>query len=282
MSNHKERPLLPDIERRVELSTVEVRGGVRRIGGYAATFGQRSEPIPGPMGGFREIVATSFFDKSQGDNWPDVLAKFNHRDDMVLGATRSGTLQLAIDSTGLDYTADLPECRSDTYELVSRGDLGKSSFGFLCFQDDWDYESHLPLRTLISGRLLDVGPCTIPAYNSTSVSLRSLAKYMDAPVTDVEKYAQQGELRRFFVRSDSPMHRDPARLQRLAKRRSGKQAVLETLAARWPDDPITALTGVTPLTVRQKQVEVMRQRWPAEPVKRSGRSALLEVLAMKD
>jgi phage head maturation protease len=58
---------------------------------------------------------------------------------MLLGTVKASTLRLSIDNVGLDYTVELPETRSDTLELISRGDVSASSFGFLCFEDSWGY-----------------------------------------------------------------------------------------------------------------------------------------------
>jgi Caudovirus prohead serine protease len=221
-----------------------------------------------------------------------------HRDDMLLASTRSGTLQLTVDpTTGLDYTATLPECRSDVYELVQRGDIGESSFSFVIISangDRWDYSDGMPLRTLLSGKLLDVAPVNQGAYSgNTSVGLRSLARYMDAPIEDVTDAVLANEVRRFFTRTDRQLSfpPKPASDSGVRVRATARQRQLEVLACRW-ETPKTEQTEqqqaveamrdnhITPLTVRQKQVEVMRQRWPAE--RRSGRSALLETLAAQD
>jgi phage head maturation protease len=108
-----------DIEERLTQLVVQTRGspgGKRQIGGYAATFNTPSKPLMNAdrafgetmAGPFIEQVAPCFFNMSQGLGWPDVIATYNHRDDMLLGATRSGTLRLAVDSIGLDYECDLP------------------------------------------------------------------------------------------------------------------------------------------------------------------------------
>jgi uncharacterized protein len=60
-------------------------------------FPRRSQP----MGGLIEMVGPSFFNKSQGDNWPGVVWRYQHNDMMMLGATRSGTLKLKVGATGL-------------------------------------------------------------------------------------------------------------------------------------------------------------------------------------
>lgn len=200
---------MTNIERRYTLVPVELRarGDKRAIGGYAAVFNRLSQNL----GGFVEQVAPTFFNKSRGDGWPDVLARYNHDDNMLLGTTGGGTLRLEIDDTGLLYDVDPPLARSDVVELVERGDVRKSSFAFRLFKDgdEWTMSDQgYPLRTLISGQLVDVAPVNMPAYSDTSAGLRcdgaleSLARKMDAPLDEVRKLAEQNELRRFFVRVD--------------------------------------------------------------------------------
>jgi HK97 family phage prohead protease len=116
------------VERRYTLVPVELRvvGDKPRIGGYAAMF----ERVSQNLGGFVEVVERSFFNKSRGDGWPDVMARYNHDDNMLLGTSGAGTLQLSLDETGLDYLVDPPQSRADVVELVQRGDVRKSSFAF--------------------------------------------------------------------------------------------------------------------------------------------------------
>lgn len=193
-------------------TAVEVRSGPngessRRIGGYAAVFGKSSQPL----GGFREIVERSFFNKSQSDGWPLVVCRFEHNPLMLLGSSASGTLQLFPDNIGLDYTVDVPECRSDTMELANRGDLLGSSFSFQVFQDDWKPTGGgYPVRHLVSGRLIDVAPTAIPAYPDSTVGVRSyalgawqsLSAFADASLEDIERMAAQDDLRKLFIRTD--------------------------------------------------------------------------------
>ena len=199
---------MTNIERRYTLVPVELRarGEKRAIGGYAAVFNRLSQNL----GGFVEQVAPAFFNKSRGDGWPDVLARYNHDDNMLLGTTGGGTLRLSVDETGLLYDVDPPVARSDIVELVERGDVRKSSFAFRLFTDgdDWSMSDQgYPLRTLVSGQLVDVAPVNMPAYTDSSVGMRadgaleSLAHKMNAPIDEVRKLADANELRKFFVRT---------------------------------------------------------------------------------
>src|SRR6266496_2451364 len=189
-------------ERRFTAVPVELRtkNDQKKIGGYAAVFNRFSQNL----GGFVEQINPSFFNKSRGDGWPDVLARYNHDDNMLLGTTGGQTLRLTIDETGLDYEVDLPSSRADIGELVSRGDVRKSSFAFRKFEDDWGLtDQGFPLRTLVSGQLIDVAPVNIPAYIDSTAGLRSLADKVQAEFEEVRSAAAADDLIKFLVRTDN-------------------------------------------------------------------------------
>ncbi|MFF9688982.1 HK97 family phage prohead protease [Streptomyces sp. NPDC014623] len=194
---------MSDAERRFTRGLVEVRAndgnsdGGRRVGGYAAKFNRLSQNL----GGFVERIDPGFFAKSEGDGWPDVMARYNHDDNRLLGTTEAGTLRLVVDGTGLDYVVDVPASREDVMELVARGDVHRSSFAFRTFSDDWGQtEDGFPLRTLLSGALVDVAPVNTPAYMDTSTGLRSLAERAGAELAEVRAAADAGDLARFLAR----------------------------------------------------------------------------------
>lgn len=209
-------------ERRFTSVPVEARATTdkRTIGGYAAKF----DKVSRNLGGFVEKIDRGFFAKSRGDGWPEVVARYNHDDNQLLGTTRAGTLRLGTDDVGLTYEVDTPQARADVYELVQRGDVSQSSFAFVAYEDDWaQTDQGFPLRTLVSGRLLDVAPVNTPAYEDTSVdarslnsepraiggaligprpALESLARKFDASLEEVRALAVEDDLRRFFQRTD--------------------------------------------------------------------------------
>lgn len=189
-----------DAERRFTSVPVEVRAAEKRtIGGYAAKFNRMSQNL----GGFVEQIDARAFNKSAGDGWPDVMARHNHDDNLLLGTTGAGTLRLSLDEIGLRYEVDTPQTRGDVFELVQRGDVRKSSFAFIAFEDDWaTTDQGFPLRTLLSTRLIDVASVNTPAYEDTSTGLRSLAAKFDAPLDEVRQLAQANELVKFFKRTD--------------------------------------------------------------------------------
>jgi uncharacterized protein len=267
----------PELETRTTQLPVELRAvGARRIGGYAAVFDDPSRDL----GGFVEQIGKRAFAKGEGDGWPGAVCRFNHSDEMLLGTVQSGTLKLSTDNRGLNYVVSLPECRGDVVELVGRGDVAYSSFAFQAYQDDWGYQDGTALRTLLSVRLIDVSPVVTPAYGSTSAGLRSLARFVDAPIEDVMKRADRDELRAFFVRTGSPRIEARAKPTPQASGSiSGREALIEILGKRWPDDSTKA---PEPRSGLRALVDTWALRWPDEPHEpKSGAVALIETLGRR-
>jgi HK97 family phage prohead protease len=195
---------MSDAERRFTSVPVEIRAGSdkRSIGGYAAKF---KPAVSQNLGGFKEQIAPAAFNRSASQAWPDVQARYNHEDSMLLGTTGGGSLRLAVNDTGLQYEIDMLDdvVSERIYKLVQRGDVRQSSFAFIADDDEWSTDdTGFPLRTLHQVRLIDVAPVNTPAYLDTSVGLRSLAAKFDAPVEEVRKLAQDNQLTKFFKRTD--------------------------------------------------------------------------------
>lgn len=196
-------------ERRSVPTEFEVRarkgdGGGVIVEGHAAVFGRLSQNL----GGFVEMVDSAAFDRTLGDN-PDVRALINHDPSMLLGRTRSGTLRLTKDSTGLAYEIDMPD-RQDARDLVvsmERRDISHSSFGFFVRDDEWqETDQGMPLRILraVSIHNGDVSPVTYPAYEDTDSGLAgrafaSLAEHRGVSVDAVCAAAEAGTLRDLIV-----------------------------------------------------------------------------------
>lgn len=181
------------MERRGLRGLVEVRAADKtmRIGGYAAKFNTRSQNL----GGYVETIDPGFFRKSEADGWPGVMARYNHEDGWLLGTIAGETLRLKVDGTGLDYEVDMPQHRADVYELVQRRDVQRSSIAFYTFEEDWSLDDNgFPMRTLLSGQLVDVAPVNTPAYQDTSTGLRSLAELRGLDLAEVASRAAAGDL----------------------------------------------------------------------------------------
>lgn len=149
---------------------IRTEGGEIRVSGYAAVFNQEAN-----IGGyFREVIAPGAFTDAVGRD--DVVFLINH-EGLPLARTRSGTLTLVQDSIGLRMETVLDADDPDVKSIVGkmkRGDLDKMSFAFLPEVQEWDETGEIPLRTIIRASLRDVSIVTNPAYEGTSIGLRSL------------------------------------------------------------------------------------------------------------
>jgi HK97 family phage prohead protease len=152
------------LERRAE-------GDAPKLVGYAALFN-----TPATIADyFVEQIAPGAFAKAIGRD--DVRALFNHDEDHVLGRTTAGTLELSEDATGLRVSITPPDTQfaRDLLVSIERGDISQMSFGFRAIRAEWDYDTEpYPTRTLVELELLDVSVVTFPAYDDTSVAVRSL------------------------------------------------------------------------------------------------------------
>jgi len=141
------------------------------IQGYAIRF---NEPAVFNFDGveYREIIDPRALDKT---DMRDVPLRYNHRDDiMIMARTRNKTLQLIKDEEGLRILAELANTTAgrDLYELIKRGDVDKMSFAFTVAKDDYDRETRT--RTILAiDKIFDVSAVDTPAYETTSLSVRS-------------------------------------------------------------------------------------------------------------
>ncbi len=193
------------IERRTHAEQVELRSsesGQPIAQGYALKFWKRSQP----MMGFVEQIDPAAVTKTLQE--ADIRALFNHEASALLGRKASGTLRVRADEVGVPYEIDLPNTTlgRDVAELLNRGDITGSSFGFRVVGngEQWgETEDGYPLRTLTEIAIRDVSPVTFPAYLDTEASLRSLAEQTGLEVRALVELAQADQLVR-ALRADSP------------------------------------------------------------------------------
>lgn len=145
------------------------------IEGYAAKFNEEYD-----NGWFIETIKPGAFTRAVKEK-QDVRGLMNHDANLVLGRTKSGTLSLNQDATGLYFDCDLPDTQTarDLYELVKRGDIDGCSFGFQVMAQSWREAKDangkmIQYREIEDVDLFDVGPVTFPAYPQTSVDARAL------------------------------------------------------------------------------------------------------------
>lgn len=193
-------------ERRATAGTVELRAagdGGAHLGGYALKYNTLSQNL----GGYVESCAPGLVDEAtlRGERG-DVLCRYQHEDEFLLGRLVSGTLELSADGTGVQYDVALPDTgyAGDVRALAERGDLRYSSFAFRVLDEEWTYtDQGFPLRRLLTIQLVDVAPVVSPAYLDTSTGLRSLAAKRGLDVQAVEAAARANKLGE-LLREGSP------------------------------------------------------------------------------
>ena len=202
-------------ERRINPFKPEVRAasngeGVGHIVGYASVFNKLSRKL----GGFVEKVNNRAFTQSKTEGWPDVVCRYNHNDDFLLGTARAGTCLIDFDDVGLMYDVDPPSFRKDIVELCQRGDCQHSSFAFRVPEggDDWSLSDfNYPQRTLLNVELVDVAPVITPAYPDATAALRavdgaiqSLSLRFQAEPAEIRSLLESNMGVKLFKRSDRP------------------------------------------------------------------------------
>lgn len=154
------------------------------LSGYAAVFNKFSEDL----GGFREKIDPGAFRSALKSS--DTRALFNHNPNFVLGRSKSGTLDLKEDKTGLFFEVPLPDTSfaRDLKESCERGDIDQCSFGFTIETEEWTEKKDGSMeRTIVKVRdLLDVSIVTYPAYPDTSAAIRGLTEFKEARGDDTE------------------------------------------------------------------------------------------------
>jgi HK97 family phage prohead protease len=170
---------------RVELRGADDPATGLRLEGYAALFDVPSQPLQseeddsrnGTYGmEFVEIIRRGAFTRALAAS-QDVRCLWNHEAESPLGRTASGTLTLREDGTGLYFSCSLPDTSlgRDVAELVRRGDVNQASFAFRAVQDRWSGSGSTGyVRELLDCDLFDVSAVTYPAYQQTSVAVRSV------------------------------------------------------------------------------------------------------------
>lgn len=146
----------------------------KRIRGYAIVFGVKSLDL----GGFREVIRPSAVDRTLREGL-DVRAYIDHDSGKVLGRTSAGTLRLHKDGHGLRVEISPPNTTmaKDLMVSIKRGDISGMSFRFRALDDEWHMEDGEPVREVIDSIIGEVSVVAEPAYEDTSVAVRSLREF---------------------------------------------------------------------------------------------------------
>ena len=159
---------------------IEKRDGQpTKIVGYAAVVYRADDP--GTQyelySGHVERIQPGAF-KRAIDEADDVRGLYNHEPSQILGRTKSGTMRLSEDETGLRYEIDVPDTQvgRDVVTSIERGDVTGSSFAFAVSEGGSEIrkDGQVTVREITGVDLYDSGPVTYPAYDATTTGLRAI------------------------------------------------------------------------------------------------------------
>ncbi|MFF9097571.1 HK97 family phage prohead protease [Streptomyces sp. NPDC014802] len=215
-----------------ERRAIQTNGGLElrdvagnlKLTGYASVFDSPYDVYGGPPMGWTEIVDRSAFNVTLAAK-PDLHLLINH-EGMPLARTKSGTLRLGADTTGLHVEADLDPSDPDVQRLrtkMTRGDMDEMSFGFRVKRQEWN-EDYTERRLLeVSLHKGDVSVVNFGANPATSAQLNSAADALEV-LADLDPEAALAELR----------SADGVDLERLARARDNVLALHRTATGAKP------------------------------------------------
>lgn len=154
--------------------------------GYAAVFGDVTR-IDSWEGQFDERIAPGAFEASLSRRTPKL--QFDHGKHPLVGSMPLGVIRKAFeDERGLYIEARLHDnwLIEPVRDAIASGAVDGMSFRFRMVEDEWDHSEAMPLRTLTEVEVLEAGPVVWPAYDATSVGVRSdvSAELFDLPESE--------------------------------------------------------------------------------------------------
>jgi HK97 family phage prohead protease len=161
---------------------LETRGDGRTLDGYAAVFNHPTK-IRDLQGEFEETILPGAFTRSIGERMP--ILQWDHGKDPRVGTVPIGSIQLLEeDSRGLHVRArlfDNPVVEPVRQAIEAKAIKGMSfRFGVPDGGDTWTRRKDAPeLREIRDADVHELGPVAFPAYDGTSVSVRSLLAQCD-------------------------------------------------------------------------------------------------------
>ncbi|POK98916.1 HK97 family phage prohead protease [Klebsiella pneumoniae] len=162
-----------------EIRTSELSASNKKLVGYAVRWNSLSEVI---WDEFREQFAPGAFKDSLASG-SDVRALYEHNYTQLLGRTKSGTLVLSEDDTGLriELTPPNTQLGNDVLELVERGDISGMSFGFRALKESWDITPTPYIRTVTAAELREITVTSMPAYPESGVEIAHRSLFSQHP-----------------------------------------------------------------------------------------------------
>ena len=189
----EENSISIDMEKRSINFELRAKPESRTIFGTATVFNSAYD-----MGWYEEEMDTEALANA---DMKDVVALFNHDQNMVLARTSSGTLKLNVTGNAMEYEFEAPNTTlgNDLLEMVRRGDVYQSSFAFVVDKEKWEENTgNKPKRIIRSiKKVYDVSPVTYPANPDTMVAKRSYeaTKDIDEDLKKVIEISVKSDIR---------------------------------------------------------------------------------------
>ncbi len=179
--------------------------------GYAAVFDTPTR-IDSWEGQFEEVVARGAFKKTLRERTP--VLQFDHGHDVRTGSVPIGAIEtLKEDARGLFVRARLFDnpVVEPIRQAIEGGAIDGMSFRFRVIRDEWQEPSDkdrakgmLPKRTVREVQLFELGPVVFPAYQETSVGVRSDDDSSTATSDDAADTSPDGDAVRTSEDAGSP------------------------------------------------------------------------------
>jgi HK97 family phage prohead protease len=159
----------------------------RTLEGYAAVFNTPTR-IDSYEGFFDEQIAPGAFTKTISERTP--VLQFDHGHHPLVGSIPIGAIDaLREDSHGLHVRARLHDnwLVEPVRDAIREGSISGMSFRFSVVKETIDENDVVPMRTVNEVKLYELGPVVWPAYEATSVGVRSrFADILDDPEARAE------------------------------------------------------------------------------------------------
>jgi len=147
--------------------------------GYGAVFEEVTR-IDSWEGKFDEKIARGAFAKTLGERKP--VLQFDHGRDAATGSVPIGAIEdVREDSKGLFVRARMHDnARVEPIrQAIASGAIDGMSFRFRVTREEVDESGDVPMRTIKEVELFELGPVVFPAYEATTVGVRSLLADLD-------------------------------------------------------------------------------------------------------
>ena len=153
------------ILKKVVCRSTETETNEKQIEGFIPYDSPSERMFIGYADAEQEIITRTAWKKGLADK-RNVFLNYNHNSDLILAATKSGTMTLEDREDGLHFKANLPDTDigNRAFQTIKRGDVNTLSFEFVPY--DWEVKDNTVF--LRSGRLEAISVCvSSPAYTST-------------------------------------------------------------------------------------------------------------------